>query len=330
MVVSISRADLLDAALDGLAFAGAFDDRRVVVVDADELGLAELVDLDLVQFDAQVLHDGLAAGEDGDVLEHGLAAVAVAGGLDRDDVENSAQLVDHQRRQGFALNVLGDDKQGPLGLLDFFQQGDELGGRGNLVLVNEDEGLFQFDGHFVGVGDEIGGKIAAVELHAFDHIDVGFQALAFLDGDDAVLADASMASAMILPTSRSLLAEMEATLAMSALPLIGLECFLQGFDDGIDGFADAAGQGHGVGSGGEIAIAFLEDRLGQYGRGGGSVTGDIAGLAGGLLHEFGADVLVFVREFDFLGDGHAVLGNGGTAPALVQDRVSAAAVPASL
>ncbi len=50
-------ADLFDAALDGLGVAGPFDDRRVVVVDANELGLAELVDLDLVQFDAQVFHD---------------------------------------------------------------------------------------------------------------------------------------------------------------------------------------------------------------------------------------------------------------------------------
>ena len=38
---------------------------------------------DVLELDAQVLEDRLAAGQDGDVLEHGLAAVAVAGGLDR-------------------------------------------------------------------------------------------------------------------------------------------------------------------------------------------------------------------------------------------------------
>ncbi len=37
----------------------------------------------------------------------------------------------------------------------------------------------------------------------------------------------SKASAMMLPISRSLLAEIEATEAMSALPLIGLDCFLR-------------------------------------------------------------------------------------------------------
>src|SRR3954471_11108432 len=41
------------------------------------------------------------------------------------------------------------------------------------------------------------------------------------------LPTVSNASAMILPTSRSLLAEMVATFSMSALPLIGLDCFLR-------------------------------------------------------------------------------------------------------
>ena len=54
----------------------------------------------------------LAAGEDGDVLEHGLAAVAEARGLDGADLQGAAQLVDHQGGQGLALDVLGDDQEG--------------------------------------------------------------------------------------------------------------------------------------------------------------------------------------------------------------------------
>ena len=40
------RADLLDAALDRRRRAGALDDRRVVLVDGDLLGLAEIFELD--------------------------------------------------------------------------------------------------------------------------------------------------------------------------------------------------------------------------------------------------------------------------------------------
>ena len=71
---------------------------------------------------------GLAAGQDGDVVEHGLAAVAVAGRLDGGDLEDAAQLVDDQGGQGFALDVLGDDQQRLVGLGDLLQQRDQLGG----------------------------------------------------------------------------------------------------------------------------------------------------------------------------------------------------------
>ncbi len=93
-----------------------------------------------------------------------------------------------------------------------------------------------------------------------------------------------------------------------AVDRLGL--FLEVFDDSRDRLADAAGQGHRIGAGGQVAIAFLEDGLGQHRGGGGAVAGDIAGLAGGFFHELGADVFVLVVEFDFLGDGDAVLGDG--------------------
>ena len=48
--------DLLDAALDGLLVAGAFDDRGVVLVDADLLGPAES-ELDVFELDAELFED---------------------------------------------------------------------------------------------------------------------------------------------------------------------------------------------------------------------------------------------------------------------------------
>ena len=52
-----------------------------------------------------------AAGQDGDVAQHRLAAVAEARGLHRADVQHAAELVDDQGRQRLALDVLGDDQQ---------------------------------------------------------------------------------------------------------------------------------------------------------------------------------------------------------------------------
>ena len=104
-------ADLLHAAFDGLGVAGAVDDGGVVLVDGDALGPAQVLELHVLELDAEVFGDGLAAGEDGDVVEHGLAAIAEAGSLDGSDVQRAAQLVDDQGRERFALDVLGDDQE---------------------------------------------------------------------------------------------------------------------------------------------------------------------------------------------------------------------------
>ena len=103
-------ADLVDAALDVGGLAAAFDDGGVFLVNDDALGAAEVVEFDVLQLDAEVFADELAAGEDGDVFAHGLAAVAEAGGLDGADVDRAAQLVDHEGGQGFAFDFLGDDQ----------------------------------------------------------------------------------------------------------------------------------------------------------------------------------------------------------------------------
>ena len=71
------------------------------------LGVAQVLDLHVLELDAEVFGDGLAAGQDRDVFEHGLAAIAEARCLHRGALQRAAQLVHHQRRQGFALNVLG-------------------------------------------------------------------------------------------------------------------------------------------------------------------------------------------------------------------------------
>ena len=107
--------DLLHAARDGflaLLVARVDHDGRVVLVDRDLLGVAEVFQLDVLELDAEVLGDHLAAREDGDVLEHGLAAVAEAGRLDGGDVQRAAELVHDEGREGLALDLFGDDEEG--------------------------------------------------------------------------------------------------------------------------------------------------------------------------------------------------------------------------
>ena len=144
---------------------------------------------DALELDAEVFEDGLAAGEDGDVFEHRLAAIAEAGGLHGTDVERAAELVDHQRGEGFAVDVFGDDQERLAGVDDRFEHGDEVLDARDFLFVDQDVGVFEDARHGLRIGDEVGREVAAVELHAFDPFDFGGEALAFVDGDDAVLAD---------------------------------------------------------------------------------------------------------------------------------------------
>ncbi len=94
-------------------------------------------------------------------------------------------------------------------------------------------------------------------------------------------------------------------------------------DDGLDGLVDAALEGGGVRAGGNGLDAFAVDGLGEHGGGGGAVAGDVRGLGGDFLHDLGAHVFDRILELDLLGDGDAVLGDGGRAELLFDDDVAA-------
>src|SRR5207302_2251854 len=105
------RLDLLNARLDVGLLAGAVDDRGVLLVDDHLLGAAEHVERNILELDAEVFRDRLAAGQDRDVLQHGLAAIAEARRLDGRDLQAAAQTVDDQGRQRLALDVFRDDDE---------------------------------------------------------------------------------------------------------------------------------------------------------------------------------------------------------------------------
>src|SRR5262249_57029178 len=90
------RLDLGNAAFDVLLLAGATDNRGVLLVDHHLLGAAQHVKLHALKFDAEILGDRSAAGQDGDVLQHGFAAITEAGGLDGRNLETATQFIDDE------------------------------------------------------------------------------------------------------------------------------------------------------------------------------------------------------------------------------------------
>src|SRR5208283_639899 len=104
-------ANFFYAALDFAGLAFAFDNGGVVLVDGDFLGLSEVGEGNVLELDAEIFGDGLAAGQGCDVLQHGLAAIAEAGSLDGRDLQRATQLVDDEGGERFAFDVLSDDEE---------------------------------------------------------------------------------------------------------------------------------------------------------------------------------------------------------------------------
>ena len=189
--------------------------------------------------------------------------------------------------------------------------------------MDQDVAVFEHGLHRRGVGHEVGAQVAAVELHALDPLDLGLERLAFLDRDDAVLAD-------LFGRLGDHLADLGIEVRGDRRDLLGLGLgrdlgahLVELLDDVGDGLVHPSLHQHGVDARDDRLQPLVVDRLGQHGGRGRAVAGDVGGLARDLLHHLGAHVLVLVFQLDFLGDGHAVLGHRRRAERLLDDDVPA-------
>ena len=117
---------MADAGIDISFVALAADNPGVVFVGPNPVCFPTVINSYRVEFPAGILRDNCPAGKNGDILQHGLAPVTETRSFDRQDIKGSAHLVDHQRRQGFAVNVVGNDHQIFTYLDHILQEGQEI------------------------------------------------------------------------------------------------------------------------------------------------------------------------------------------------------------
>src|SRR5580692_10345779 len=326
-------ANFFYAAFDFSVLALAFDHRGVVFVDGDLLGLAEIADLNVLELNAEIFSDGLAAGQDSDILQHGFAEIAEAGSLDGRDLQRAAQFVDDEGGERFAFHVFCDDQQRLAGLGNLFEEREQVFHRADLLFVDQDVGVLDGDFHALGIGDEVGREVAAVELHAFDDFELGFEGLGLFDGDDAVFADLlhglgdDLADGLVIVGGNG--ADLGNHFAGDGLRQLvdfavhAVAFFVDLAADYGDGLFDAALQSHRIRAGSNSLDAFTEDGLSQNGGGGGAVASDVGRLGGDFTNHLRAHVLERVAEFDFFGYGDAVFGDGRRTEFLFDDYVAA-------
>ena len=189
--------------------------------------------------------------------------------------------------------------------------------------MEQDVGVLQLHAHLLGVGNEVGREIAAVELHPFDDVEFRLEALALLDRDHAFVADT-------LHGLGELCADLGVAIGRDGADLRDLSVGgdLLGFgaqllDGGGNRLVDTAPQVHRVRASRNRLRAFSDDRLGEHSGGRGAVAGKIGGLRGDLLEHLRAHVLELVFELNFLGDRHTILGNAGPSVGFVEHDIAA-------
>ena len=241
--------------------------------------------------------------------QHGLAAIAEARRLDGGDLQAAAQLVDDERGQRLAVDVFGDDQQRLAGLRHRLEDRQQRLQRAELLLVDENVGILEFSDHLLGVGDEVGRQIAAVELHALDDVGLGLEALGLLDRDHAVIADllhrlGDHVADELIAIGRDR-ADLGDLVVRGDFPRVLCEVD----DDGLDGEVDAALQIHRIERRRPRPLRLRGRSSRDHGGGGGSVASRVVLLGGDFAHQLGAKVLELVGKLDLLGDGDAVLGD---------------------
>ncbi len=189
--------------------------------------------------------------------------------------------------------------------------------------MQEDVGVFQHRFHALRIGHEVGRQVTAVELHAFHDLQRRFHALRFFHGDDAVFTDFIHGFGNDVADGGIVVGGNGSDLGDLGFILGRFGQFSNFRNDRHNRVLDPAFDIHRIGAGGDVLHAFAEDRLGQNRRRGRAVTGVVTGFARHFVDHLRAHVLERVLQFDFLGHGHAVLGDDGRAELLVDHHVAA-------
>ena len=92
-----------------------------------------------VELAPDLLADDRAAGDDGEIAEHLLAAVAEAGGLDGKHLDRATQLVHDKGGERLAVDVLGNDQHWLADRHDLLERRQDVLDARDLLVADQDE-----------------------------------------------------------------------------------------------------------------------------------------------------------------------------------------------
>ncbi|VUC23355.1 unnamed protein product [Clonostachys rosea] len=298
--------DLLASLSNGVLATLTVEEDSVLLGDGDGTSGTEQIRGGLLELDVELIGEDGTVSQDSKIAKDGLAVVTEAGGLDGSNLELSTELVENADGESLTVNVLSDDDKRASLLGGGLESRDDVLNSRDLLLGEEDQRVLELNLLGLGVGDEVGRHESTVESHTLSDLELILHGLAFLDGDDTLLAN-------LLHSIGNHLAEVVVTVGTDSSNLGDLLAgsditlvLLEELDDGIDSSLNTTAQVHRVATGGNILDGLGENGTAEDGGSGGTVTGNFVGLGGDVLEKTGTEVLELVLENDGLGNGHTV------------------------
>ena len=114
-------------------------DGGIVLIDCDFLSGPEHIHRGVLKLKTALLTDQRTAGKNGDVFEHGLAAVSESWSFYSCNLQGSADLVDHKGSECFAVYVFSDDEQRLSGLSYGLEHGKQFLHAADFLVVDQDK-----------------------------------------------------------------------------------------------------------------------------------------------------------------------------------------------
>ena len=220
------------------------------------------------------------------------------GALTATRVNDAANFVDNEGGKGVAVHVFGDNHERAAGLRDFFQNGNQVGGGADFLLVNQHERVFNDRFHALRVGHEVGRDVAFVELHTVHEIGVSLKRFAFFDRDNAVLPD-------FLNGVRYERADFGVVARDTGnagdflfIALDGNGKRFEFFNRFGDRRLNAFFHEQGIAARADVAKSLIDNGLRENRRRRGSVARNVVGFAGDFFHQLRAHILIRVFQFN--------------------------------
>ena len=182
-------ANQLNASFDVGFSTCTVDERCVVFANRSALYASKVFKSHVLELVSQVLGDGFATGESSDVREHLFATIAKAWSLNSTDFDGSTKLVNNECCKRFTVDIFCNDEKRATGFGNRFKCWKEVLHVRDLLLVDENKSIVHDRFHALLVSHEVRAQVAAVELHAFNNVELRLKSLGFFDRNDTFFAN---------------------------------------------------------------------------------------------------------------------------------------------